>query len=707
MKKWVLAACVLAGATTAQAGKIEPGASHNPPRVADESDVSFRLMHQGKADGYGFKAEGKILNHAEGDRLRLDAMQGTKVVASAKCRVNGIDQADYSKFECQSDKRDLKMKGNVTFDLVYEDDKTDKEYLARRFNVNVQLWGGETWEITPDDLLGPGYIDSNVRADQTERRLYFRFWVSNGAIDTLGNGPFVFRCKVDGKSIPDFEIESGTAVDADSIDVDIIKGPKRTTWKWNLFQFSPRALYVGTRTGELKDPKKELRLTADYPGTWECALRQQGRALRELAFVLDEKGLPKAHPLDSAKGTVPLRKGVAMLDMKIPKGAAIDQRIKPDQLKKSRGFGLAWPDDPAVKAIHAALPPAYEDQAPKYVKPKGKRLGGLEHDPPRFVDNSTTEVQVWRSTEGDFKGYKAKLFATVSGFTAAADRFRMDWRQGKKVLGTGKCDWSKNFVTDVRCEAPGPFKAKGALEADLIYEDDDDGNEYLVRTYAVNVYNPKTFGDAVWLITPDDTLATGWVNIGHREDAELQLHLWFTNEKLGNEMKLRCTANGKQLADIKMSDSQTPAALVHEADVRAKQNGPVIEYFWYHLYSPTTILTGPKDKSRTLQQKDKVMWLADNPGQWDCMVRADGKPVRQLLFTVSKDGYVEADPAQVDSKFPFLGKHVPIDVRIPKESKLDTRIKADAMKKSRGFGLPWPKTPTKPFPATGGLPDPK
>jgi len=300
------------------------------------------------------------------------------------------------------------------------------------------------------------------------------------------------------------------------------------------------------------------------------------------------------------------------------------------------------------------------------------------------------------------------VFAFATGKTAKGDRFRVDVRQGKKVIGVGKCEWDDTLTTKVSCKTEDkPLTAKGAIEADLIYEDDVDGNEYLIRTYKLDVMNPKVFGDPIWIAPPDDRLATAWMRPSPKgRDQELQVFFWFTNENNG-ELKMRCTANGKQLPDIKVGPLDTPGLLVYEADVRRKQNGPVTEYYWRHLLGTTDILTGSKEASTTLQTKDKVMWLIDNPGQWDCMVRNDGKPIRQLLFTVSKDGYVEADPAQVDPAHPFLDKTVPIDLRFPKDAKLDTRIRGSAMKKSRGLGLPWPKPPTKPFPADSGLPDPK
>jgi hypothetical protein len=52
-----------------------------------------------------------------------------------------------------------------------------------------------------------------------------------------------------------------------------------------------------------------------------------------------------------------------------------------------------------------------------------------------------------------------------------------------------------------------------------------------------------------------------------------------------------------------------------------------------------------------------------------------------------------------------------IDMRIPADTGFDQRIRSDAMKKSAGFGLPWPEQPKvqqvqSAFPPSSGLPDP-
>lgn len=78
--------------------------------------------------------------------------------------------------------------------------------------------------------------------------------------------------------------------------------------------------------------------------------------------------------------------------------------------------------------------------------------------------------------------------------------------------------------------------------------------------------------------------------------------------------------------------------------------------------------------------------------------------VRKFLFKVPDKGYIEPDPAQAGTPTP--PGNVPIEIRFGKDV-FDDRVRPDAMKKSRGFGLPWPKPPTKPFPKASGLPDPK
>jgi hypothetical protein len=63
--------------------------------------------------------------------------------------------------------------------------------------------------------------------------------------------------------------------------------------------------------------------------------------------------------MQSGKNPVPaLNDRVVLIDLRLGKDAATyDKRINPDAMRKSMGFGLAWPDHPQVKAIQVSFPP--------------------------------------------------------------------------------------------------------------------------------------------------------------------------------------------------------------------------------------------------------------------------------------------------------------------------------------------------------------
>ena len=87
-------------------------------------------------------------------------------------------------------------------------------------------------------------------------------------------------------------------------------------------------------------------------------LRRSGHKVREFMFTVNGKGL--VEPSEMQKGTHPLQtlSNVALIDMKIPADNGVEQRIRPDAMKKSIGFGVPWPDGAKVNEIQAAFPPA-------------------------------------------------------------------------------------------------------------------------------------------------------------------------------------------------------------------------------------------------------------------------------------------------------------------------------------------------------------
>jgi hypothetical protein len=160
-------------------------------------------------------------------------------------------------------------------------------------------------------------------------------------------------------------------------------------------------------------------------------------------------------------------------------------------------------------------------------------------------------------------------------------------------------------------------------------------------------------------------------------------------------------ANGAKLPDISVSQQTSDPDI--EIEIRPTQNAETKKYIWQYVSGEADVRPGPLPKDAT-KVADRVAYFAHYPGKWECQVVHKDKVVRNLAFSVSKDGYVEADPAQTGLRSP--SDVVPIALSFGKDI-LDVRVRPAVMTKSRGWGLPWPKPPTTKFPPASGLPDPK
>lgn len=334
-----------------------------------------------------------------------------------------------------------------------------------------------------------------------------------------------------------------------------------------------------------------------------------------------------------------------------------------------------------------------------------KPASGLDHNPQIFVDESRSYVRISRS--GDGYSYSVEAMLPLVG---PSDRARLVWKQGGKVLATSKCTVTRDpdrNRTEIQCTNDNPLTAKGAIEAELIYIDDQDNKEYLIRTYKVTVVKFTSFGDPVWQILADDTLGAGWVVQYKTTNSEPVFKFWVAHEGGGWGVKssLRCTVNGKTL-DIGFSGGGSGGITASVVT----RNHPTVNYGWFAAEMTAEMYVGKKPDN---QEATKHPWLIDHPGKWSCEARHETKPYRIFNFTVDETGFIVADPMQQGKgATPNLPNIVPIELRIPKDSTFDTRIRPEAMKKSRGFGLPWPEHPNvkavhASYPPASGLPDPK
>jgi hypothetical protein len=352
--------------------------------------------------------------------------------------------------------------------------------------------------------------------------------------------------------------------------------------------------------------------------------------------------------------------------------------------------------------------------------PAAKMPSGREHSPPVIMDEAS--VRLWLNTRGD-DGYDFSSWVEMTGVTSKTDSARIEWKQNGKLLATGKCtmDLSGTYATSTCNYAGTPLKVKGDIEANLIYWDDQAEKDYLVRTFKLKVYSWKGQWPT-WQIMPDDLLSAGWMYMGYanREDGtyrHLELWLWFSNGDYLSQSSLRCTVNGtKKLPDFAVDPQGGGGTGDVEADTQPI-NGERVTYRWQKMDLMFELLWGRRDTLKwdmpKTQPKDTI--LSDNPGKWDCNLRKDGKTIREILFNVDKDGMVLQDEIQTaKDAIPTVSNKVTlVDLRLTKDSQtFDKRINPAAMKKSMGYGLPWPTHPKvkiiqASYPPKSGQPDPK
>ncbi|MBA3392457.1 MAG: hypothetical protein H0T89_07435 [Deltaproteobacteria bacterium] len=341
-----------------------------------------------------------------------------------------------------------------------------------------------------------------------------------------------------------------------------------------------------------------------------------------------------------------------------------------------------------------------------------KPLAAAKHTPPVYLDVPSVWIQI---VSRDDSGYGVKAEFRIAGATSSADRVRFDWKSGGKVVGTGTCSsdyYADNKIIFASCELQKDVKAKGPIDIDVVYIDDADDKEYLVTTLKTTVMNWKGIGKSQhWGHTPDDLLATAWIR--NSEDSStfhVPLFDFWSSANLVGEHQLRCTVDGKKLPDFEVHLDNSKAS--SQTSIESSFTQPKVQrtYAYTHVGMNPGFHYGSKSDFGSYDAS-KVRWAIDNPGKWDCMLRMGGKPVRQFMFTVNNKGMIEPSEMQKGKgALPTLPWVALIDMKIPKDNGVEKRIRADALKKSIGFGIPWPDHPKAKelqaaFPPTMGTPD--
>jgi hypothetical protein len=317
---------------------------------------------------------------------------------------------------------------------------------------------------------------------------------------------------------------------------------------------------------------------------------------------------------------------------------------------------------------------------------------GDKHDPALFVDFGS----VWINAVSYDNDYSANAAFRIYGASSTKDRARMEWRAGGKIIGTAECTsefFEKPRTLNAQCSLEKHVSATGPVDVAVIYVDDQTDAEYLVATYHVTVKSWKGIGKTQnFGILPDDALAVAFVRHWYGDTA---FHVpifefWTTSNKILGDGTMRCTVDGKKLPDFDAHIDTDQGALQKEIEVRVTTPTSNRTYLYEHIGVEPDFHFGSKD-DHGIYDPERMRWIIDNPGKWDCMLRKDGHQVRQFTFTVNAKGMVEQSEMQGGKHpIPTLANVVLVDMKIPADNGLELRVRPDAMKKSIGFGVAWP-----------------
>lgn len=349
--------------------------------------------------------------------------------------------------------------------------------------------------------------------------------------------------------------------------------------------------------------------------------------------------------------------------------------------------------------------------------------------PARTIDESELVVRLETNRDGNThqSTYRFVVHAPVSGNgnVHPHDILRVDWKQGGRVLASQRCmiNRADGDFASVDCRLENPtLTAFGAVQADIVYMDEQAHQEQLLRTMNLRVgrywqwsgmNGNRPIHEAVYQVIGDDLLSVGWLWI--RPAAErgeystsagpfprMLFSYWYSGHgRPGRRNEfMRCTVDGQALGDIHAYHNDDNEPQLEAGDRQHDPHGTPNEtvYGWYHTGVRTDIWvgarpTGDSREVRNFQRRPNwanEVFTAEHPGQWVCGYHMDADVVREFRFTVNPDGTVAPGAQQQGPNAISIPESMRlVDMRIPNPDPFDASVQPAVMRAAGPWGHPW------------------
>jgi len=304
--------------------------------------------------------------------------------------------------------------------------------------------------------------------------------------------------------------------------------------------------------------------------------------------------------------------------------------------------------------------------------------------------------------------------------------FKFVVKQGRRVLSTTTCEGQLNWRGDSEgapdrffvggcIDRDQPITVAGPLTVDVIFLNDDDGSETVLRTHPLDVRSvtrqrlagneaPDHFfinlhaeAAAMLIEQVPMRLRRAGAEAGGRPGSAARSNDVFLNlvrSPEGNirDTTLRCTVEGERL-DLGTDDTarrvggtgNQPQTVTQVLRVRGQNNVAQedIGWEWDVIQLPLTFGTG------TGAQSNRYVNMDAHPGRWECLLRrSDRRVIRRFAFTVGADGLVLPHPEEEAGLVLHPGAHL-ADGVIPDDSPIDRRTDPRAARGGAFYGRAW------------------
>jgi len=334
----------------------------------------------------------RVFGVAQGDALKVRWRKGKKLLVERRCTLTlrksrfgegSVGLAD----RCWRRDAAIKAHGNLTVEVRFVDDSEETETLLRTMRVQVaRYWRldrvirgkaihSPRYQVVGSDLMGLAYGLHVFPDDITPHGdLYFYYW-STLANDNSNYRDPSWRCKLDGASVPEMNVDGHKVVEsiADIKAQDVrMRGRKHTSewFAWRLMWIKPQLVWGKSRNPKAPDTVSTSRYNiSKHPGRYVCKLRDEGETVREFSFTVRNDGLLAPHGAQSESG-LSLSPGAVFVNMRVVPNKA-ESSFDAKAAKKSVAFGRKWPKSNDVKAHLKGFPRSYGKAVPR--KPRGAR----------------------------------------------------------------------------------------------------------------------------------------------------------------------------------------------------------------------------------------------------------------------------------------------------------------------------------------------